>query len=65
MAARRGNILKVARALHSELPVIPIVWYQHTVAVADGLRNVVIDPLERSYGLGDISWEELTNIPAR
>ncbi len=57
MAIRHENILKVVRALHSELPVIPIVWYQHTVAVADGLKDVVIDPLERSYGLGAISWK--------
>lgn len=57
LAARRGQIREVARALHAELPVIPIVWYQHTVAVANGLKNVVIDPLERSYGLGNISWE--------
>jgi len=56
-AVQRKNIQKVVRALHSELPVIPIVWYQHTVAVADGLQNVVIDPLERSYGLSAISWD--------
>jgi len=56
-AVRNESIQKVVHALHSELPVIPIVWYQHTVAVADGLENVAIDPLERSYGLSIISWE--------
>ncbi|MYI88905.1 MAG: ABC transporter substrate-binding protein [Gammaproteobacteria bacterium] len=57
MALRRETILKVAQVLHAELPLIPIVWYQHTVAVVDELKNVVIDPLERSYGLSTISWK--------
>lgn len=55
---RSKDIAKVARILHDELPVIPIVWYQHTVAVASGLQGVVIDPLQRSYGLSKLSWSE-------
>ena len=57
-ALRSENISKVTRGLHDELPVIPIVWYQHTVAIASGLQGVVIDPLQRSYGLSKISWSE-------
>ncbi|WP_299622127.1 ABC transporter substrate-binding protein [Pelagibius sp.] len=55
---RSKNIARVARILHDELPVIPIVWYQHTVAIASGLQGVIIDPLQRSYGLSKISWSE-------
>ena len=56
--ARSINIAKVAAALHEELPVIPVVWYQHTVSIAAGLDNVVIDPLQRSYGLSKLSWRK-------
>lgn len=48
----------VASELQNDLPVIPIVWYQHTVAIAEGLQGVVIDPLQRSYGLSEMSWAE-------
>lgn len=55
---RAAHIAKVAHILHDELPVIPIVWYQHTVALAAGLDGVVIDPLQRSYGLSKVTWAE-------
>ena len=53
---RKSNIAVVASALHQELPVIPIVWYQNTVSVDKKLRGVVIDPLQRSYGLSEMYW---------
>ena len=56
--ARAPRIATVVEALHLDLPVIPIVWYQHTAAVASGLDGVVIDPLERSYGLSGITWAD-------
>lgn len=56
--ARTADIAKVAAVLHAELPVIPIVWYQHTVSIASGLKGVIIDPLQRSYGLSEVSWSE-------
>jgi peptide/nickel transport system substrate-binding protein len=55
---RSENIAIVSKALHEQLPMIPIVWYQHTVSVANGLKGYVVDPLERSYGLSNISWQE-------
>lgn len=55
-AVRSKNISTVVNALHNELPIIPVVWYQHTVSVAKGLQGVVVDPLERSYGLSNLSW---------
>ena len=57
-AIRSENIATVTRILHEELPVIPITWYQHTVAIASDLQGVVIDPLQRSYGLSKVSWAE-------
>ena len=54
---RDKNIATVVNALHQELPVIPIVWYQHTVAVAKGLQGYVVDPLERKYRLNNLSWD--------
>ncbi|MGQ7843786.1 ABC transporter substrate-binding protein [Granulosicoccus sp. 3-233] len=56
LAQRTEAISTVVSSLHAELPVIPVTWYQHTVAIADGLQGVVIDPLQRSYGLSEISW---------
>lgn len=56
--AREASIAKVVGALHAELPMIPIGWYQHTVAVSKKLEGIVIDPLERSYGLSAVKWAD-------
>ncbi|QFT60745.1 Glutathione-binding protein GsiB precursor (plasmid) [Sulfitobacter sp. THAF37] len=55
LAERQADIDTVARALQEDLPVIPVLWYQQTVAWSGDLRGVVIDPLERTYGLSQIS----------
>ena len=55
-AQRAPLIAEVNNALQDELPLLPIAWYQHTVAIADGLEGVVVDPLERSYGLSHLKW---------
>lgn len=55
---RQANIATVAAVLQQELPVIPVVWYQHTVSVDKDLQGVVIDPLQRSYGLSDMYWAD-------
>ena len=55
---RNPLIKNVVSDIHDELPLIPVVWYQHTVSMADGLDGVVIDPLERSYGLQNINWKK-------
>ena len=46
----------VVSQIHEQLPLIPIVWYQHTLSAAKELVGVEIDPLERTYGLQDLSW---------
>ncbi|MEO1471994.1 MAG: ABC transporter substrate-binding protein, partial [Pseudomonadota bacterium] len=57
-AARAPQIAAAVKGIHEGLPMIPIVWYQHTVAVAAGLEGVVVDPLERTYGLSQVRWAE-------
>ena len=55
----RGPLIQqVVADIHNDLPVIPVVWYQHTVSFSAQLEGVVVDPLERSYGLHTISWSE-------
>ena len=56
-AARDEHISTVVTALHEEMPLIPVVWYQHTVSVAKGLQGYEIDPLERKYRLNRLSWD--------
>ena len=55
-AIRAPLIKQVASAVQRELPLIPILWYQHTVAVSKRLEGVVVDPLERDYGLDRVRW---------
>lgn len=52
-SALRGAI---ATVLQAELPVIPVVWYQHSVTASLRLSKVSIDPLERSYRISRMGW---------
>lgn len=47
-AEREPAIATVVEALQTELPVIPIARYIHTVAHGASIRGVVVDPLERT-----------------
>jgi peptide/nickel transport system substrate-binding protein len=55
-AADPGARQQVAELLQEELPVVPVAWYRQSVVVADGLDGLVLDPLERSWLLSDVSW---------
>ncbi|MBM3604843.1 MAG: ABC transporter substrate-binding protein [Alphaproteobacteria bacterium] len=44
--------------LQTDLPVIPVAWYQQTAAVSKGVIGAVLDPYERSIGLKDMRWAE-------
>lgn len=52
-AALRGRVGEIMQA---ELPVLPIAWYDHSVAVHPSLANVSIDPLEISYRIAAMRW---------
>jgi peptide/nickel transport system substrate-binding protein len=43
-------------ALHEGLPVIPLAWYRHSVAVHPALAGLSLDPLERSWRLTEMPW---------
>lgn len=45
-------------AIQNDLPVIPIAWYQQTVAISPKLEGAGIDPYERSFGLDKMRWAE-------
>ena len=55
---RAKNIALVSAIIQEELPLIPITWYQHTASVDAGLENVIIDPLQRNYGLSAMRWKK-------
>ncbi len=48
----------VSAILQAELPVIPVVWYDHRVAISRRLANVSVDPLELSYRIAAMRWAE-------
>ena len=52
-ARLRGN---VATVLQDGLPLIPIAWYDTSLAVSRRLTGVTLDPLELSYRIADIGW---------
>ena len=54
---RKPLIDIVTKNIQQDLPIIPIVYYQHTVAISKKIDNVIIDPLERDYGLDKINWK--------
>ncbi|TCM76567.1 ABC transporter substrate-binding protein [Rhodovulum steppense] len=49
---------RIAAILQEELPVIPIAWYQQTLALRTGIEGAVIDPWERSFGLPGLRFAE-------
>ncbi|WP_207208107.1 ABC transporter substrate-binding protein [Salipiger sp. IMCC34102] len=53
-----GDRAQAAAILQDELPIIPIAWYQQTLAVLDRVEGAEIDPFERSFGLQDMRWAE-------
>lgn len=49
---------RVAAILQSELPVIPLAWFDHGVAANKRIRGVTTDPLELSYRITAMSWAD-------
>ena len=47
---------QVTKILQSELPVIPVAWYRQSTVVSPRVQGLVLDPLERSWRLTDLSW---------
>lgn len=58
-AAERARLRgEIAAILQAELPILPIAWYQHTLAASKRLAGVTLDPLELSYRIAAMRWAE-------
>ncbi len=55
-ARTQGLREQIAGALHEGLPLVPVLWYQQTLAASPHLAGVSIDPFERSYRLTELQW---------
>lgn len=53
-AARTAHARAVARVLHRELPVLPVLYYVQHTAVADRVRGFTFDPFERNYRIASM-----------
>jgi peptide/nickel transport system substrate-binding protein len=49
---------RVASILQDELPVVPVAWYRQSAVLAPGLDGLVLDPLERDWGLSSVTWAD-------
>jgi peptide/nickel transport system substrate-binding protein len=49
---------KVTDILQDQLPVIPVAWYRQSAVVSPRVDGVVLDPLERSWRLSDLTWKK-------
>ena len=47
---------EIAGIFQSELPVVPVIWYEQTAAVTKRVEGAAIDPFERSFGLSQMRW---------
>lgn len=56
--APEGTRAALVATLHAELPVLPIAWYQLTMAVSNRVSGVVVDPFERTLGLASVKWAD-------
>jgi peptide/nickel transport system substrate-binding protein len=46
----------ITQLIHDEMPVIPVSWFEHTVAVSGRVKGVAIDPFEMRYLLDRVAW---------
>ena len=49
---------KVTDILQGQLPVIPVAWYRQSAVVSPRVEGVILDPLERSWRLSDMTWKK-------
>lgn len=52
------NRRKVNEILQTQLPVIPVAWYRQSAVVSPRVEGLVLDPLERSWRLSDLTWKK-------
>jgi peptide/nickel transport system substrate-binding protein len=49
---------EITGIIQTEMPVIPLSWYDQVVAVSKRVQGVVIDPFEATYGIADMRWSQ-------
>ena len=47
--------MEITRIIHDEVPVLPVAWFEHTVAVSNRVQGLVIDPFETRYMLHTVT----------
>ncbi len=57
-AERAAQRARAATILADELPLVPLAWYDHSVAISRRVANVSVDPLELSYRISGMKWAE-------
>jgi len=61
LASGQGGAEERERAIaimHQELPLIPVAWYQNSIAVSKRIKGAFNDPYERDIGLRNMEWVE-------
>ena len=46
----------ISGTAQEELPVIPVAWYRMNAAVSEQVEGFVLDPLEHTWRLTEVSW---------
>ncbi|MBC7799483.1 MAG: ABC transporter substrate-binding protein, partial [Gemmatimonadaceae bacterium] len=46
----------ITRLINDDMPVIPVSWFEHTVAVSNRVRTVTVDPFEMRYYTDRVTW---------
>lgn len=47
--------MEITKIIHDEAPVVAVAWFEHTVAVSNRVRGLVIDPYEMRYMLHTVT----------
>lgn len=56
-AARRAALRQgITRLIHEDMPVIPVSWFEHTVAISTRVAGAAVDPFEMRYLLDRVRW---------
>ncbi|MGL4636106.1 MAG: ABC transporter substrate-binding protein [Beijerinckiaceae bacterium] len=54
-AGKQAIRMEITKIIHDEVPVIPVAWFEHTVAVSNRVEGLVVDPFEMRYMLHTVT----------
>ena len=56
-STRRAELRRdITRLIHEEMPIIPVSYFEHAVAISRRIQGVIIDPFEKRYFTDQIRW---------